>query len=177
MWRSSKMDTLWSAKKKQKKLMSCTKLLHHTDSKIWTLSRRGNLWASWHRVEKKKKPLCIKVTCLRPAVTFWKTLPRVHRAATPHRKQTRVKIRQCRRGVPVPSWRWFKNKTRRLEAPSHLRLAPPRPAKKPLSKSRPSTAVARRHHSSPRILWFRWYCNDKHRDRRWRGGTQVKRNQ
>lgn len=43
----------------------------------------------------------------------------------------------------------------------HLRPAPPPPAMKPLSNRRLSRAAARRHHSGPWFLWFRWYCNNK----------------
>lgn len=51
--------------------MYCTKLLHHTFTKIWTLSCRGISEHHGIFLERKKhaRP-CIKVGCLRPAVTL-----------------------------------------------------------------------------------------------------------
>lgn len=63
------MDTCRSAKHFTR-TMYCTKLLHHMYTKIWTLSCRGI--SEHHGIfsERKKKTPCIKVGCLRPAVTF-----------------------------------------------------------------------------------------------------------
>lgn len=44
--------------------------------------------------------------------------------------------------------------------PPYLCPAPPAPAIKPLSNRRLTRAVARRHHTGPWFLWFRWYWKD-----------------
>ncbi len=69
LWRSLKMDTYWSAKNLTW-TMYCTKLLHHTYTKIWTLSCRGISEHHGIFLERKKHTWpCIKVGCLRPAAT------------------------------------------------------------------------------------------------------------
>lgn len=69
LWRSLKMDTLWSAKNLTR-TMHCTKLLHHMYTKIWTVSCWGISGHHGIFLERKNTHLCIKVGCLRPAVTF-----------------------------------------------------------------------------------------------------------
>lgn len=69
LWRSLKMDTCWSAKTLPR-TMYCTKLLHHTYAKIWTLSFRRISAHHGIFLERKNTRPCIKVGCLRPAVTF-----------------------------------------------------------------------------------------------------------
>lgn len=141
------MDTCWSAKNWTRK-MYCTKLLHHTYTKIWTLSCSGISEHHGIFLERKNTRPCIKVGCLRPAVTFSLLLP-------PAPKNRPVL------DLTVPLGVQFLREMK--EDPPHLRPAPPPRAMSPLSNRRLSRAVARRHHSGPWFLWFRWYWNNKYR--------------
>lgn len=69
LWRSFKMDTCWSANNLTR-TMYCTKLLNHTYTKIWTLSCGGISEHHGIFLERKNTQTCIKVGCLRPAVTL-----------------------------------------------------------------------------------------------------------
>lgn len=107
-----------------------------------------NLGASWHLLGKKKKKHarpCIKVGCLRPAVTLCLL------SFVPQ-KQTRVRFDSAIRSL-VPQ-RDEEKGCEEKDAP-HLRPAPPPPAMNPLSNRRLSRAALRRHHSGPWFLWFR----------------------
>lgn len=130
--------------------MYCTKLLHHTYAKIWTLSFRGISGHHGIFLERKNARPCIKVGCLRPAVTFV-----VSFLFSP--RQTRVRFDSAIRS-PVPH-RDDEEKGRKGGGgdPPHLRPAPPPPAMNPLSNRRLRRAAARRHHRGPWFLWFRWY--------------------
>lgn len=55
---------------KKFRTMYCTKLLHHMYTKIWTLSCGGISEHHGIFLERKNTRPCIKVGCLRPAVTF-----------------------------------------------------------------------------------------------------------
>lgn len=152
LWRSLKADVC-SRANNWTRTMYCTKLLHCTYTKMWTLSCRGI--SKHHGIFLERKPPgpkkttrpCIKVGCLRPAVTFcllFAPLP-----------QTHVRFDSAFMS-PVPQVEELKKIDGR-GWPSHLRPAPPPPAMNPLSNRRLSRVVARRHHSGPWFLWFRWY--------------------
>lgn len=104
-----------------------------------------NLGASWHLLGKKKTRPCIKVGCLRPAVTLCLSF-----LSPPHNRPVI--------DLTVPLGVQFLMEMMKTDVrgrPSHLRPAPPPPAMNPLSNRRLSRAVARRHNSGPWFLWFR----------------------
>lgn len=147
---------MFGSAKNWKRTMYCTKLLHHTYTKIWTLSCRGISEHHGIFLERKKHTWpCIKVGCPRPAVTF-----SLLSSSPP--KQTRVRFDSAIRS-PVPQRDEEKRDVR--QRPPHLRPAPPPPAMNLLSNRRLIRAAPRRHHSGPWFLWFRWYWNKKRKNR------------